>query len=929
MQDLFRREARAQIADISARLNAQSEPNLNALVALTQRVHNGARLAGFEAVGAVASELLEVFLRAQAGDLQLDGPALAAISDAVEQLRSKVDDETADAAPEVMASLGRLSGRPGGATERPEPEPKAKLEPDAKAGPPEVPRSSAAAPPMDAMRELLRQEINAQIEVLTRHLLTVEQGRATARDLEALMRSAHSVKGGARITGVNDVMALAHAMEDLFVAAQNQALTLESKHLDCLFRALDALAAAAENDQGAGLDGITEEILALLHAAESGASASAAAISTAAEVPAPGRAGLDEHAASGPAPSTADKAAAPPGSVASTETPGGAEPAGARGAESRGEVAGEARNRRVEGSGQDGVIRVSAQGMNRLMGLSGELAVESRRLQSLRQTMLRNYRWSRDLQRAVEGLGTLIQEQDAPLAVALRELPKRLGLLSESQQQVIADLEAFEYRTSGLAEGMHSEVVRQRMRPFGEHSGAYLRLTRDLSRRLGKPARLEVRGDRTPVDRDILEQLNVPLTHLIQNAIDHGLESAGDRLAAGKPAEGRVVLEARHQRGRLTLLVEDDGRGVDLEQLRQRIVERGLAHPDMLAAMSEAELYEFLFLPSFSLKPAVDTVSGRGVGLDVVRTMVQSVRGNIHVSSRSGCGTRIELQLPVTLSVIRSLLVEVGGELYALPIARINRVLRLPLDEVHTLAGKEVIDVDGEALGLVEASQVLGVKPGLRSDSELSLVVLGAQRSYGLVVDRLVGESELVERPLDARLGKVRDVSAVATVEDGRLALILDVDDLTQSMDKLIASAGLGRIEQATPVESGPKRKRVLVVDDSITVREVERGLLGSRGYEVDVAVDGIDGWNAIRMGGYDLVITDVDMPRMDGIALVSTVRADERHRDLPMMIVSYKDREADRRRGLEAGADYYLTKGAFQDETLVEAVQTLIGVSE
>lgn len=353
----------------------------------------------------------------------------------------------------------------------------------------------------------------------------------------------------------------------------------------------------------------------------------------------------------------------------------------------------------------------------------------------------------------------------------------------------------------------------------------------------------------------------------------------------------------------------------------------------------------------------MSTVSGRGVGLDLVRSMVQSVHGTVHISSQPGHGTRFELQLPLTLSLTRCLLVEIGAEVYALPIARIGRVLRLTQAALRTLGGKHYVDLDGQPIGLINAGHLLGIDTPGPEDGLLNLVLMpgtthgldppepdlaataasgstatkveGTPPIYALVVDRLLGETELVERPLDPRLGKIRDVSAAAIIDDGRLALILDLDDLARDIERHVASADLGQVDGGKQAEKVKNRKRVLVVDDSITVREIERGLLAAKGYEVEVAVDGIDGWNAARLGGFDLVITDVDMPRMDGIALVENIRRDPRLRNLPVMIVSYKDRDADRRRGLEAGADCYLTKGAFRDDDLTKAVDRLIGAAQ
>jgi two-component system sensor histidine kinase and response regulator WspE len=308
--------------------------------------------------------------------------------------------------------------------------------------------------------------------------------------------------------------------------------------------------------------------------------------------------------------------------------------------------------------------------------------------------------------------------------------------------------------------------------------------------------------------------------------------------------------------------------------------------------------------------------------------MVKAVRGQVRVSSQPGHGTKFQLQLPLTLSVLRALLVKIAGEPYAFPLARINSAVQVPRDRVEMVEGREHIPHNGEQVGLISASQLLGAGNG-SAGKELSVIIFGERgKRFALAVDQFLGERELVVQTIDPRLGKIQDISAAALLPDGAPVLILDVEDLIRSIEVLVSGGRLSKV-QAAGEAVARRRKRVLVVDDSLTVRELERKLLGNSGYEVEVAVDGMDGWNAVRTQAYDLVVTDVDMPRMDGIELVSCIKKDPRLKTLPVMIVSYKDREEDRRRGLDAGADYYLTKGSFHDDALLGAVADLIGTPE
>jgi two-component system sensor histidine kinase and response regulator WspE len=465
------------------------------------------------------------------------------------------------------------------------------------------------------------------------------------------------------------------------------------------------------------------------------------------------------------------------------------------------------------------------------------------------------------------------------------------------------------------------------MRPFADGLQAFPRMVRDLGRTLGKQVRLEVVGESAQVDRDILQKLDAPLGHLLRNAVDHGVEKPNERRAVGKPAEAVVRLEARHSAGMLQITVSDDGGGIDLDKLRQTVIARKLTTEETAEKLSEAELLEFLFLPGFTMRDVVTDVSGRGVGLDVVQDMLKQVRGTIRVSSQLGKGTRFQLQLPLTLSVIRALLVEIGGEPYAFPLAYIVRTLHLSKDKIESLEGRQHFAFDGQQIGIVPAHQVLERGNLTLTSDELPVVVVGDHTAtYGLVVDRFLGSRELVVQTLDARLGKIKDIAAGALMEDGAPVLIVDVEDMIRSVGKIAANDGLSKVERGANAAERRRRKRVLVVDDSLTVRELERKLLTHQGYEVEIAVDGMDGWNAVRTGQFNLVVTDVDMPRMDGIELVTLIKKDPHLKALPVMVVSYKDREEDRNRGLAAGADYYLTKGSFHDETLLQAVADLIG---
>lgn len=735
-----------------------------------------------------------------------------------------------------------------------------------------------------SMLDLFRAELASQSQAFTAGLLALERDPTAAAHLEACMRAAHSLKGAARIIDLSPAVQIAHEMEECLVAAQNGKIRLSRAHIDTLLQGIDLLAAiaAGAGEPEAQTKGRIEAFAQSLHRAS------------------------DET-----------DLAAPDAVAAGTEPPPEAPPAPL-----------ETTIPAADGATGERMVRVTADSLNRLLGLAGESLMSARRLRPFNDGLLRLRRIQAELAKSFEDLrAAMPADADDRAAQALVTAQLKLAEGQALLAQRLDEMDTVDRRATDLANRLYDETLASRMRPFEDGVRHFQRNVRDIGRALGKAVRLDIVGGATSIDRDILDQLDAPLGHLLRNAVDHGIEPPEQRRAAGKPAEGLIRLEARHNAGLLQIIISDDGAGIDLDALRQATLARGLTTAETVWNLSEEELLEFLFLPGFSMKATVSDISGRGVGLDAVQAMVRQVRGQVTVISEPGIGTRFQLQLPLTLSVIRALLVEIDGEPYALPLTAIARALRLPRDKIELLEGRPHFRHGAQQVGLVTAHEILGRGEAAAGEAELPTVVVGeGDNLYALIVDRFLGERELVVRPLDPRLAKVKDVSAAALMDDGSPVLILDVEDLIRSMEKLVSGGRLRTLERSVTRAGQKRRKRVLVVDDSLTVRELERKLLDHHGFEVEVAVDGMDGWNAVRSDTFDLVVTDVDMPRMDGIELVTLIKRDPGLRNLPVMIVSYKDREEDRRRGLDAGADYYLTKGSFHDETLIHAVVDLIG---
>ncbi|MQT47191.1 response regulator [Pseudomonas helleri] len=757
-----------------------------------------------------------------------------------------------------------------------------------------------------SLLELFSLEAEAQTQVLNEGLLALERNPTQADQLEACMRAAHSLKGAARIVGVDAGVSVAHVMEDCLVSAQEGRLRLHPEHIDALLQGTDLLMRIAtpgsDNVGPADIDAYVAHLNELLD--PSGRVAPRAA---------PVEFDVSQLLLA-PEPLPEPEPLLQPEPVASVAAEPAPEPA--------------RRPQRLTESGER-VLRVTAERLNSLLDLSSKSLVETQRLKPYLMALHRLKRMQSTSLRALDTLNEqlkvvgLTHEVEEALNEARRVLSESQHLLSEQT----AELDEFGWQTSQRAQLLYDTALACRMRPFADVLVGQERMVRDLGRALGKQIRLEIEGEKTQVDRDVLEKLEAPLTHLLRNAVDHGIESPEQRLLAGKQPEGTIRLRVSHQAGLLAVELSDDGAGVDLERLRRSIVERQLSTADTVAQLSEEELLTFLFLPGFSLRDTVTEVSGRGVGLDAVQHMVRLLRGAIVLEQTAGQGSRFLLEVPLTLSVVRSLVVEVADEAYAFPLAHIERMRDLLPDDIVQVEGRQHFWHEGRHVGLVAASQLLQRPPSQSDDETLKVVVIRERDAvYGVAVERFIGERTLVVLPLDPRLGKVQDISAGALLDDGSPVLIVDVEDMLRSVDKLLNTGRLERIDRRNRHTAELTRKRILVVDDSLTVRELQRKLLINRGYEVAVAVDGMDGWNALRAEHFDLLITDIDMPRMDGIELVTLLRRDNRLQSMPVMVVSYKDREEDRRRGLDAGADYYLAKASFHDDALLDAVVELIG---
>jgi len=481
-------------------------------------------------------------------------------------------------------------------------------------------------------------------------------------------------------------------------------------------------------------------------------------------------------------------------------------------------------------------------------------------------------------------------------------------------------------RVTNTTRMIEEDVLSIRMHPVSTLFNTFPRSVRDMARTLGKPVRLELEGGETELDRKILDSIRDPLLHMVRNAVYHGIESAEQRQRAGKGSEGLVRLSAWQQGDQVFICVSDDGGGIDPSKVRQVAVARGLLDPKAAQTLGHTESLRLIFEPGFSTSETINDISGRGVGMDVVKTCVEEVRGEVRVESTFGVGTSITLVLPLTLAISRVILVRVGDQTFAIPTVAVDTTLRVTPQEIQSVEGKQAILVRNTTVPLFSLRQILGIAPSSRPSQRRGqhvLVLSHSQQRCGFLVDDLIGEQEIVAKPLPAPLEKVTNIAGAATLGTGEVVVVMHVPALVATARQVLLKA---KARHADTNASRVRKKSILVVEDSTTARELERTLFESAGYDVQTAVDGAEGLEKLAERRVDLIVTDVQMPRMDGFTMIQRVKSDDRNRSIPIVLVTTRSDEADRKRGMEVGADAYLVKSSMAQTDLVDCARRLIG---
>lgn len=454
-------------------------------------------------------------------------------------------------------------------------------------------------------------------------------------------------------------------------------------------------------------------------------------------------------------------------------------------------------------------------------------------------------------------------------------------------------------------------VMKTRMLPIAKVFNKFPRMVRDLSRELGKSIELEISGEDTELDKSIVEEIGDPLVHIIRNSCDHGVESAEDREAKGKNATGLIELKAYNEGNHIVIEIADDGKGLDADLLRSKAIERGMITEREADTMSDKEAFNLIFKPAFSMAAKVTNVSGRGVGMDVVKTNIEKLNGIIDIDSELGRGTIIKMKIPLTLAIIQALLVGAQEEFYAIPLASVLETVRIPLEEIYTIEGKNVLRLRDEVLSLVRLSDIFGVKQVFDSGEHAYVVVIGlAESKLGVIVDTLVGQEEIVIKSMGDYLQGIDGVAGATIRGDGRVTLIVDVDALME-LAKNINVDIKASVQNEAKTKEKPSDYMVLIVDDSKMDRNIMKKSMEPIGVSTMEASNGQEALNMIKSGehDFDAILIDIEMPRMDGYTLAAEIRKYSKYKNLPLIAVTSRTSKSDRLRGVESGMTEYITK--------------------
>jgi two-component system chemotaxis sensor kinase CheA len=773
-----------------------------------------------------------------------------------------------------------------------------------------------------------RIEADEHLSAISSGLLELEKapaGESAAEIVERVFREAHSLKGAARAVNLKDIESVCQSLENVFAGLKNHRLTVSPALFDLLYQVIDTLGRLATADagtpesrqsaiatlirrfddalKGPGVSPAPQQLAATAHAHAVELNSNGGVVAAA----------LDSTALSAQPPVPASAAPEKAGKPAGVQPPPSAPQAA-------------------------GTVRVSTVKLDALMRQVEELltprlasaqrAVELREAASVLAARLKERGRLQPALRLIERTGKA-QRGSRELPKLLEYLDSELLFLKALEERLTRLIRSTEHdqRTlAGMSDNLLRDAKEMQLLPFASLLESFPRLVRDLARGQGKAVAFTIQGDEIEIDRRILEEMKDPLIHLLRNCLDHGIEPAATRGDQGKPPQGSITLAvAQKDGGKIEILVADDGAGIDAAKVRLSARKLGLVVADEAETLADASALALVFRSGVTTSPIITDISGRGLGLAIVREKVERLGGSVAIDSHPGSGTSFRITLPLTLANFRGVLVRTGEQLFVLPAAGIERVVRVAPADIRTVENRETLALGGQALSLVWLSDVLEQPYNRASGNGLQAAVAVLRQDATRIafrVEEVLGEQAVLVKTLGPQLGRVRNVAGACVLGTGQVVPVLNVADLLKSAVQRPARSSTDVAAEPAVASEQPS---ILVVEDSITSRSLLKNILESAGYHVATAVDGIDAYTALKSAAFDLVVSDVEMPRMDGFDLTAKVRADQQLKELPVVLVTALESREYRERGIDVGANAYIVKSSFDQSNLLEVVRRLI----
>ncbi|MBF0506379.1 MAG: hybrid sensor histidine kinase/response regulator [Nitrospirae bacterium] len=746
-------------------------------------------------------------------------------------------------------------------------------------------------------------EAREHIGKINEGLVILEKTPDDAETINSVFRSAHTIKGSSRMLKLAGITEVAHKLEDSLGALRDRKIVYTKEFADLLFKGVDAITEMIEKT-AAGQE-ITADNSALCEE-------------------------LARAAEGVMVPSAAHNVEASSHETAATPIPPGTFQGEGKQPDEKDPPLHTPVAKGVLGGGASATVRISADKLDELIKLMGEIVSNQNRL---KQGLLDIKDAHRLAKRNLE-LVLLHKSRgngDFPGAV----VDSAQHLLGEIKR-MLSNIRDYNNVQELITDEIQTKALMMRMVPLSQVFGSLPRLVRDISRSLGKEVDIITAGDDIEIDKKMMEKIGDPLVHMIRNAVDHGIEAPEERVKLGKPARGTIRVSASYEAGGVLIHLSDDGCGIPLGKVKERALRRKILSEDEINVMTESAIIDLIFQPGFSTSAIITDISGRGVGMDVVKkNILEDLRGTLRIETKAGAGTAFYIRLPMTLAVMRILLIEACGMTFGIVAHYVREIIRVPESDFTQVVDKKAIRLRNEFIPLVSLDSLLkvpvpeqlqktGKAQALSGAGEpLIIIVRMGDENLGLMVDGLLDEEDMVIKSLPSHMNNIKLVSGFTLSGKNEIINVLHIPALVEAAKEM---RGEGLLKGARAVQREEKGVNILVVDDSVNTRDIEKSILEAYGYTVELAEDGMEALEKTREFKYDLIITDVEMPRLDGFSLTEKLRSDETYKDIPIIIVTSREKEEDKRRGIMVGANAYIIKGTFDQTNLLETVQNLAG---